>query len=294
MSEYIYSIVIPHYNSATLLQRMLDSIPQRKDIQIIVVDDCSTIENIELLRNSHHSNLEITYLPDNHGPGHARNVGMQMATGKWLLVVDADDVFADHAFSVFDNYVDSDYDYINYCIKVTNADLKTNGNNVYSDQIVREYIENPTDTNLLKFKYLNSVCWNKLVRNKFIQANGVCFDETMVTDDIIYNLIIGLKAKKFKVIPDELYVYIENMNSITHKNKTLDREFLFYIQIQKRNGFFQKLGLTHYPFYRRTILYFPHMLLKRGLSDAIKFFKMIRERKNEIAEARKAYLYLFQ
>ena len=36
-----YSFVIPHHNSPTLLNRCLDSIPQREDIEIIVVDDNS-------------------------------------------------------------------------------------------------------------------------------------------------------------------------------------------------------------------------------------------------------------
>ena len=59
MRNYLYSIVIPHYNSPTLLQRMLDSIPQREDIQIIVIDDCSSNENIKKLQLCHHTNLEI-------------------------------------------------------------------------------------------------------------------------------------------------------------------------------------------------------------------------------------------
>ena len=75
MYNYLYSIVIPHYNSPNLLQRMLDSIPQREDIQVIVVDDCSTRQNVELLKQCHHSNLEIVYLPENKGAGYARNIG---------------------------------------------------------------------------------------------------------------------------------------------------------------------------------------------------------------------------
>ena len=44
-----YSIIIPHKNSAGLLQRCLDSIPQRDDIQIIIIDDNSL--NIKKLRD---------------------------------------------------------------------------------------------------------------------------------------------------------------------------------------------------------------------------------------------------
>ena len=47
---YNYSIIIPHYNSPNLLKRMLNSIPEREDIEIIVVDDCSKSENVKQVR----------------------------------------------------------------------------------------------------------------------------------------------------------------------------------------------------------------------------------------------------
>ena len=293
MSQFLYSIVIPHYNSPLLLQRMLDSIPQRDDIQVIVVDDCSTADNIEQLKQCHHSSLEIVYLSENHGPGYARNIGIGKANCKWLLNVDADDLFAEKAFDIFDKYSDSNLDFLNYCVLATDKDLHV-CRKIVSDQIVRQYIQKKDSNSLLQFRYLNSVCWNKLVNMEFIKKNNIRFDETFVTDDIIFNLIIGLKAQKFEVISDELYIAVENRNSITHQNRSLEREFLFFLQVQKRNGFFEKLGLKRYPFYRRTILYFPYLWKKRGLSDAFKFFKMIRNRKAEIDEARKAYLYLFE
>ncbi|MBR4324570.1 MAG: glycosyltransferase family 2 protein [Bacteroidales bacterium] len=290
----LYSIVIPHYNSPHLLQRMLDSIPQRDDIQVIVVDDASSEDNVKALHTLHHLNLELYLEPENHGAGYARNVGLKKAKGKWIVVADADDVFAANAFDVFDKYKDSDIDYLGYCIKSVNTEtLKYNGCKVVSDEAVRKYLENPSPKTLNLFKFMNTECWNKLVSFDFIKRNGIKFENCMVNNDVLYALQIGLMAKKIKVIPDELYYFAENNNSITHKKRTLEREFLFFIQAQKRNGFFEKLGLKYYPFYRRTILYLPFMLKKRGLSDTIKFFKMIKERKQEIIEARKAYLFVF-
>ncbi len=43
-----YSIIIPHYNIPKLLLRCVKSIPERDDVQIIVVDDCSP-ENVDLI-----------------------------------------------------------------------------------------------------------------------------------------------------------------------------------------------------------------------------------------------------
>ena len=149
--------------------------------------------------------------------------------------------------------------------------------------MARKYIDSPSNETEKLLRFHNTESWNKLVSLKFIRDNGIC-----------YALSIVLKVQRYKVISNKLYYFTENPQSITHQKRTIEREFQFFIQVQKRNGFYKKLGLKYYPFYRRTILYLPFMLKKRGILDTIKFFKMIMERKNEIEEARKAYLNLFQ
>ena len=174
MYQFLYSIVIPHFNSPHLLQRMLDSIPQRVDIQVIVVDDCSTVDNIEQLKLCHHSNLEIVYLSENQGAGYARNVGLKYIIGKWVIVVDADDVFAANAFDALDKYKDLDVDYLGYCIKCVDTNtLLPNGRKIVSDEAVRKYLDNPTANSLNYYKYKNTVCWNKLVSHTFIKENHI-------------------------------------------------------------------------------------------------------------------------
>lgn len=117
MPSFLYSIIIPHYNSPKLLHRMLGSIPERNDIQVIVVDDASTEENVALLRDMQHRNLELYLEKENHGAGYARNIGLDKAQGKWIIVADADDVFASNAFDIFDKYKDTDIDYLGFCIE---------------------------------------------------------------------------------------------------------------------------------------------------------------------------------
>ena len=96
--KYLYSIIIPHFNSSQLLERMLNSIPRRDDIQIIVVDDNSNeIEKGEL-RKIRRPNVELYFQTTNHGAGFARNVGLDHVLGQWVIVADADDVFAPNAF----------------------------------------------------------------------------------------------------------------------------------------------------------------------------------------------------
>ena len=87
MKEKIYSFIIPHKNCPDLLNRCLDSIPVRGDIQVIVVDDNSDADKKPIINRG---DVELVLLDamNSKGVGHARNVGIEKAFGKWLLFPD--------------------------------------------------------------------------------------------------------------------------------------------------------------------------------------------------------------
>ena len=91
--EITYSFIIPHKNCPDLLQRCVDSIPERDDVEVIVVDDNSAERKKPSLKER--KNLQVILLDAEHskGAGRARNVGLQHAEGKWLLFADADDYY---------------------------------------------------------------------------------------------------------------------------------------------------------------------------------------------------------
>lgn len=287
---YNYSIIIPHYNSPNLLKRMLNSIPEREDIEIIVVDDCSKSENVKQLKNLQHKNLQIYYLQENHGAGYARNVGLDKFKGKWVNVVDADDMYSPDAFEVFDKYKDSDYDYICFRIEERDADLKPLPTNVVSENSVRTYLKNPNIYNTKLLRYKNQVCRNKLVLGEFIRKYNIRCECSKVNNDVIFALAVGLHGEKVKVIPNILYYLVSTENSITRQARTMEKEFLFYLQAQKRNGLFKAIGLKKYPFYRYDFLYALHFLKKYGLIWTVNFLKYRKEHMAELDEAKVAYL----
>ena len=86
--EIKYSIIIPHKNIPQLLQRCLDSIPFRGDVQVIVVDDNSdsSIVNFENFPGIKRPNIEVYLTKEGRGAGYARNVGLQHVKGKWILL----------------------------------------------------------------------------------------------------------------------------------------------------------------------------------------------------------------
>lgn len=290
-----YAIVIPHYNSSQLLKRMINTIPERDDIQIVVVDDDSTPLEKDKLQDIRHKNLEIVYLKENSGAGFARNEGLKRIQSKWVTFVDSDDMFADNAFEVLDKYTKTDYDYICYLVKTVNA--KTNlpiPRSLNSEKAVREYLSNPCKSSENKFKYLNNVCWNKLVSADFLNKHDIWFECSSVNNDVFYALQVAYYASSRIVIPHELYIWIENENSMTRKKRSIEKEFAFYIQAQKRNGFYVKLGLHSYPYYRSNLLYLLYYLKYRGIRDTIKLIKYYLNHKIEVIEASNCYTNILE
>lgn len=101
-----YSFIIPHKNTPKLLKRCVDSIPTRDDIEVIVVDDNSD-DNLKPTLTR--SDLVIILLDKNDAKraGHARNIGMDIAKGRWLLFADSDDYYSENMLKLLDKYLDS-------------------------------------------------------------------------------------------------------------------------------------------------------------------------------------------
>lgn len=290
--EYKYSVSIPHYNSPDLLKRMLASIPERDDIQVIVVDDGSNAEAVEKLKQLRHKNLELVLQPQNYGGGYERNVGLSKATGRWFISVDADDFFSKDAFDVFDENVSDDIDVLMFCISTAKEDGSPSSYIPRANKSVLNYLEKKCKKTEDKIRFYNLETWNKLVSMEFIRRENIVYENCRVNIDVYYSLQIGLKANHIKVIPNKLYNWVINEGSITQKKRTIEREFIFYLQVQKRNGFYKEKGLTYAPYYRPDWLYIPHMIRKYGIKGCYEFFSYRHNKLEEVRTARKAYLHL--
>lgn len=89
------SVIIPLYNCAGTLGRAVKSVQRQslKDIEIIIVDDCSTDNSHEVAQNLARGDMRIkcSRLQQNSGASVARNTAIDLATGEWIAVLDADD-----------------------------------------------------------------------------------------------------------------------------------------------------------------------------------------------------------
>lgn len=96
--DKLLTVIIPVYNQEKLVVRALESIPQRNDIEIIVIDDGSTDNTWNTLLDYRNKNIEkrdiiLLYNEKNKGVGYTVNRGYDNATGKYIVLLGSDDYF---------------------------------------------------------------------------------------------------------------------------------------------------------------------------------------------------------
>lgn len=93
----LLSFIIPVYNASQTIVRCLDSVYAlhllENEFEVQVIDDCSTDESVQLLREYQktHANMKVWCQPQNHRQGAARNLGLDKATGDFIVFLDSDD-----------------------------------------------------------------------------------------------------------------------------------------------------------------------------------------------------------
>lgn len=218
-----YSFIIPHHNSPELLTRCLNSIPQRGDIEIIVVDDNSDEDKKPLIDRFDVNLLKIGK-EQSKGAGRARNYGLDVANGKWLLFADCDDFYENNFIDELDKFLDSTYDIVFFDMFYA-IDLKTGvcWPNPYSNYI-KEFLKNPhSDYWAKSMKYAKTEPWHQMYSRHFISSIGVKFHELPSCNDAWFTQFSASKTTNIYAIDEKLYYWVRNSNSLT--NKPHDYEF---------------------------------------------------------------------
>lgn len=114
----LVSIIIPTYNRATIIQKALDSVLSQTYLnwECLVVDDGSTDDSLDILERYHQLNSRIRYFKRDRFPKGAptcRNIGLQNATGDYIIYLDSDDYLLpfclEQRMAVFEKYTSYDF-----------------------------------------------------------------------------------------------------------------------------------------------------------------------------------------
>lgn len=220
MREINYSIIIPHYNSPILLDRLVNSIPMEKsDVEVIVVDDRSD-RDIELLLDEKRK-LEasgVHFFRNNSGikgPGTCRNIGMRHAEGKWLIFADADDAFTEDFYPAVCRYCDSYADIVYFMASSLRSDGSEGERHQNIQENVSRYLADRSRYNELKLRTDNLAPWAKMVKRGFVQKNDILFGSRMVSEDVVFSVKCGIKASGIDASDRTVYCVSEG-ESLTY------------------------------------------------------------------------------
>lgn len=215
-----YSIIIPHHNLPVLLERCLQSIPRRDDLQIIVVDDNSDESCKRQLKGIEVSfpYVELVYMDQNGGGGKARNIGLEHAKGDYVLFADADDYFNPCLNSILNDYIEETADMVFFAANSVDTDTyqKSDRGDYYSN-VVNSF-NGKDDFNL---RYCFGVPWSRLVRREFLASNNIRFQETIRHNDVGFATFAGYYAKTIKTDNRAIYCVTTRKNSVS-TNVSLD------------------------------------------------------------------------
>ena len=246
MAHIIFSLIIPHHNIPQLLKRCLCSIPKRDDLQVIVIDDKSDeifIDDVKQL-NTTFPFVEFCYLEENKGGGHARNIGLQKAKGKYVFFADADDFFTYCLNDILEEYRGCDADIVYFDAISQNTDTyKIAYRARHLNRMMHRYSLHEKKSEM-ELRYLFGEPWCKLVKRDIIEKHLISFDETIIHNDTKFSYLVGHYCKK--IVIDQRAIYCVTVRSCSvSKIISLDR-LLIRTKVFGEANVFYKTHNLHY------------------------------------------------
>lgn len=234
------SVIIPVYKAESTIRRCLDSLLNQphKDIEIIVINDGSPDTSGEICKEYAEKHPEVIYIEkENGGVSTARNMGLDIACGDYVVFVDSDDWVYDNYFTTIENVLKEDnWDLVQYSQNYT--DGKEEKKRVLPDfkSCEAKEIFEHTIEHMCK-KHINKPI-DKVYKRSIIEENHIRFHSDLcVGEDRTFNIVFSLHIKKWRIISDLIYyVSLENGESLSRqKRDNLDdqiriaEDFLFDI-----------------------------------------------------------------
>lgn len=223
------SIIIPVYNSSRFLGECLDTVCGQtlKNIEIICVDDGSTDNSIQILQKYAKNDKRFKLLYHVHtgnGAAGARNMGLEYASGEYVLFLDSDDWFElDLAEKTYLQAKKVNADVVIFDgRKVDNSTGK-----YFLEELLRK--KNLPQEELFSwddypdyiFQTSIGTAWMLLCKRKFIQKEGLKFQEVYHSDDVFFTYSVFACAKRITIVQEKLVYYRINHSGSQTDNRII-------------------------------------------------------------------------
>ncbi|QNF26190.1 glycosyltransferase family 2 protein [Metabacillus elymi] len=201
------SVIVPVFNCEKFLYKCIESICKQtySNIEIIVVNDGST-DNTEkiVLKMKEQENRIIYYKQENSGPSEARNKGISLSKGEYLIFIDSDD-------TVEPSYIEM---LLNEML-ISKADLVCCGYKDISEYGIVNYSDFHFNNSATVHSIMEMVCngtggvlWSKIFKKELISKNSLKMDKDIfMSEDLIFVLQYVSNCNSFALLNEYLYNY---------------------------------------------------------------------------------------
>lgn len=281
MSSTKISVIIPAYNAEHTIDRAVGSllVQDIDEIEIIIVDDGSTDETFAVCEELAESDMRVRIVrKKNGGVSSARNAGLEVAHGEYVMFLDADDVLQPNALGKM---------YAKGLDLVAGGFEKVVGSSVTYTCVPSASGEFSGDSALCSFfdaviarkhcYLLNSSCF-KLYRRSLLQELGLRFDENLdYGEDKIFVMTFLCHVQRVKIVRSVVYSYIIREGSLS-SDESSDRHLERLLKLMEaytpvlaclegRFGRSKRLSsLYHTDMVGRYVFRFLTQFIKRGSS----------------------------
>lgn len=244
------SVIVPIYNVELYLSECIDSIIKQTffDIEIILINDGSTDNCKDICE--YYKNIDnrvIVINKDNGGLSSARNAGIDIAKGEYIIFIDSDDIINHNMLKILYDACERYSCFISQCSYkkfYRKNQIEDEINNEFNNELNFKIINNiEALDNLYNEEYINTtVAWNKLYKTSLWEniryPEGKLHEDEYTTYKLIYS------SNKIAITNKTLYYYRSNYNSIVNSKYRLER--LDSIEaFEKRYIFFINQGMNN-------------------------------------------------
>lgn len=229
------SVIIPVYKTAKYLKKCVDSILSQsfQDFEIILVSDGPEEEDRICGEYVARDNRFSLITGVHKGLGGARNAGIEVAKGKYIVTIDSDDW-------IEPNYLEKMYFAVEQGVDI----VQCGTNIVFENKIDVKLKKNDDDYFAIKhrgiieltddiFGSINVGSWNKLYKKELIDKYNLKFPESLRNEDALFTWEYWAVSRKMYCIPDKLYNYLRRGDSLMAKTfaKQMGEEVLDHLKV---------------------------------------------------------------
>lgn len=269
------SVIVPIHNTSQYLEQCMATLVNQtfRDIEIICVNDGSTDHSQEILEKFASSDKRIILLHRSCASGSAalpRNMGLERASGKYVIFLDSDDYFAETLLEKLYQYAEEwNADLVmcdNYTVSFQTNRIEDKDTELHVKYLPHKKIFSYQDIPDKIFQISNAAVWHKLILRELVEQYQLRFQQDVPSlDDIYFVNILLVRAKRIGVVGERLVYYravrpdAQTTRIETHK-ESIFHAFYALNQYLKRYGIYESVKVSLQNWTLATMAWWMHSI----------------------------------